>query len=223
MLKKYLLLVIMASITAVYAAPKITINTTEPVKVYLNNKLLDSDFYLNKEVKKGDLSVTIIEANGSILDKRTVNMSDTDHLIYNYDYSTKTNTMMKSIIPGLGQFSTQRYLSGGLIAATTLGCAGYIFSEYGNFTDKEDKYDTAKANSNYKEANTYQSQCEDASTNMKMGFAALGAVYVFNLIDAYLFTNEKRLTIEKENSDFKITPLISSQSNKTAFGFAINF
>jgi hypothetical protein len=99
-----------------------------------------------------------------------------------------------SIIPGAGQMYKGSYLKGGLIMGASVLCAGGIVLCESN---KAGYQALANKEHNASKKKTYQNNANNWGTGSYICIGALGALWIYNLIDAGVASGAKRIKINK--------------------------
>lgn len=121
-----------------------------------------------------------------------------------------------SIIPGAGQFYKGSVAKGSFILAGEIAAAGGII-----LCENTRASYTKKMQEQPKHASEYNSLADSWETGRNVCIGAAAAVYVYNLIDAFVAPGAKRVTVKKGRASLSAVPY--ADSNTVGFGLALKF
>ena len=191
---------------------KVTLNQNEKIH---NNQLIKKNRY-SLDLKKHHLrnissdlnsSVTSLEKNKSNLDESKTHFGDlvskkdamkTELKLLNSIYTRNDIVLRSSLFPGLGQFKSNRYLTGSIYSALFLGGITYYFYNYSESNTKQDEYDelyvtfkSAFGDEKLSLSNKLEEISNDINEIQDKNYIAIGiisGIYIANVIDAIFFT-----------------------------------
>lgn len=149
----------------------------------------------------------------TVADKNIYGGSYDDKIIVTTKYGT---TGFLSIIPGVGQFCKGSVLKGSLILGGEIIVAGGIIlcentrSSYIKKMYEQPKY-----------ASEYNSMADSWETGRNICIGAAAALYVYNLIDAFVAPGAKHIVVKNRNVSLSAVPYIDSKS--IGVGLALKF
>lgn len=121
-----------------------------------------------------------------------------------------------SIIPGAGQFYKGSVAKGSLILAGEIAAAGGII-----LCENTRASYIKKMQEQPKHASEYNSLADSWETGRNVCIGAAAAVYVYNLIDAFVAPGAKRVTVKKARASLSAVPYVDS--NTIGVGLALKF
>jgi len=216
---------------------RVTFETDKPVMVYIDGKEVDEAPFYEYMLTSGAHKIELKTKKGELLKREIVSFGADKITMYNISANSKGNTVLKSaLLPGLGQFTTERYLSGSLYSAGFLAGVGTAVFGYMENSDNMSDYDKVKkeydALSNGaekiklgEELNDLQVKCDESSTINMIGIGLVASVYVFNLVDSYFFTPAFSTDVIANNNNFNIKPkyALDLHDGKVEIGVVFNW
>lgn len=141
-------------------------------------------------------------------------------------YTPKNTLIRSSYCPGLGQFKSGRKWQGITYGTLVFAGLGWYVASVGSYNSKVDDYDaalkdfnTAPTTDKLKKLKSLKTDADDAKTTPYMALGLVAGAYIWNLVDAYLFTPEdprlKQLVIQP---GFMVDP-----NSKLTAGLNFNF
>lgn len=186
---------------------EITLDVTENGhKLKIVCREIDDYLEVSKGIYEVDILYTIANTN-----------------IYGGSYDDKITVTAKypcagflSIIPSVGQFYKGSVAKGSLIlAGEVAAAAGIVICE-----NTRASY-IKKMQEQPKHAAEYNSLADSWETGRNICIGAAAAVYVYNLIDAFVATGAKRVIVKKGNASLAALPYVDGKS--VGMGFALKF
>jgi len=190
----------------------LSVTTNDQIKVYVDKKRVKDSYLGNLSLTEGFHEVFLQREDGYIVDKSNVYFSEKSRIEYDYNYKPKGEAVMKSfILPGWGQFSTDRNVSGSIYATAAVGSIALLGYGVMSYNQSKSDYDDAKINSEtatlYKDrvayadqANGFRDDCTSANTLVFAGAAALAVTYIVSALDIYFNGSEHELKIKGKDS-----------------------
>ena len=150
----------------------------------------------------------------TVTDKNSYGGSYDDDIKVSAKYGAGAGFM--SVIPSLGQFYKGSVVKGSLILAGEIAAAGgFILSE-----NTRASY-IKKMQEQPKHAAEYNSLADTWETARNVCLGAAAAIYVYNLIDAFVAPGAKRVIVNKGRANLSAVPFVDS--NAVGLGLAFNF
>ena len=129
---------------------------------------------------------------------------------------------LMSIIPSLGQFYKHHYLKGGLILGGSVALAGGVIFTHMTYRDYEQKISLTH---NVHEMKVYKNRSNHFKLARNICIGALGALYIYNLIDACVTPGAryvKFIKSDKRGNTYALMPSVSFDGTPMAVA-AITF
>ena len=127
-----------------------------------------------------------------------------------------------AIVPGWGQFHKGANLKGGLILGGSAALAvGIVYTE----TMRKDYYNKIVKTHNVMEKRIYKTRSDNFAMGRNVCIGALGALYVYNLIDAIVAPGARYVKIQKVNRDgvtYAVAPTMTTTGDP-AMAMSITF
>lgn len=138
-----------------------------------------------------------------------------------YDDNIKVTTKYHgagflSIVPGVGQFYKGSVTKGSLILAGEIVSAGAII-----LCENTRASYIKKMQEQPKHAAEYNSLADSWETGRNISIGAAAAIYVYNLIDAFVAPGAKRIVVKKSGATLSAVPYFDNQS--VGLGLAFRF
>jgi len=215
---------------------KVTFESDQPLMVVIDGKEVDEAPFYEYLITSGAHKVEYKSKYGQILKDQIVSISADKTTLVDLKRNSRTMTMVKSLLPGFGQFSTERPVAGTLYALGTTLCVGAVTFSFLDNSKKIDDYN--KAVDSYKvlpastgistkkqklsEINDLKSKADDSYDLYLYSMGAAVGIYAINILDALLFTPDLKIDIIAQNK-VEIKPSFTFDGNKIKTGFYFNF
>ncbi|MBN1968374.1 MAG: hypothetical protein JXR48_16340 [Candidatus Delongbacteria bacterium] len=215
---------------------KIKSNYESGLTMYLDTEMIkisDEGVY---EVSEGVHRIKIKKRNGEILyENENEIFEEGDILDIDFQNIPKTDFALKSmLLPGFGQFSNKRYLAGttySLLFAGSIGWAVFNYLDHQTNLDDYDSYEKSyKEAVNYadkvkyaKLANSVKSDAETSRDMLMISISTVGAIYLANIFDAMMLSNEDNIFVNKSKGGISMKPTIYCKNDHIFTGLTLTF
>jgi archaellum component FlaF (FlaF/FlaG flagellin family) len=178
-------------------------NISSNQNIYIDGQLLDKNKLKKYILPIGNHEIHLSDKkfNKEIYDNIDVAPENHYDVSFNYDQFSFKPLLISAFIPGMGQIYNKSYIKGTLIFVSTIASGFYTVWAIKNYHRKNDEYkmyqDEYYSASTEADALYYHSMTQNAyektntaSTLRDLGFGALVGLYLYNLVDAILFSSK---------------------------------
>ncbi len=178
-------------------------NISSDQNIYIDGQVLNKNKLKNYILPIGNHEIRLSDTkfNKEIYDNIDVAPENHYDVSFNYDQFSFKPLLISAFIPGMGQIYNKSYIKGTLIFVSTIASGFYTVWAIKNYHRKNDEYkmyqDKYYSASTEADALYYHSMTQNAyektntaSTLRDLGFGALVGLYLYNLVDAILFSSK---------------------------------
>lgn len=162
------------------------------------------------EKKDGEYHVDVLY---TVTDKKAYVGSHNDDITLTTSYGAAG---LLSIIPGAGQIYKGSVAKGSIILAGEVAAAGAIL-----LCENTRAAYIKKMYEQPKHASEYNSLAEDWETGRNICIGAAAAIYVYNLVDAFVAKGARRVVVKPGRPTFQVSPYADHRS--VGMGFTMKF
>lgn len=149
----------------------------------------------------------------TVADKKKYGGSYDDEIVVSANYGTSG---LLSIVPSAGQFYKGDFIKGGIIlAGEVIAAGGILLCEETRASYIKKMYEQPKY------ASQYNSLADSWQTGRNVFIGAATAIYVYNLIDAFMAPGAKQIIIK--NNRYSINPIPYGDNYAIGMGMIIHF
>ena len=212
-------------------------------KIYLDDKYKGKTPMVVKDVPTGlhdlrlekpghDIQLDQVQVNRNEVTKYSLTLGTEGTEQWN---KVRTKARLLSIVaPSSGQFVSKQYIRGGLYAGAFFGSLTMVLLAELEYSDaeKEQKYLMSEYGSAKDQAtiDQYRSKVESSFDNMqsasdvaKMFTLIAGSVYIWQLIDAWIWGGGKRQIANTYTADYNLLPYVAIDENISKVGLTITW
>lgn len=178
-------------------------NISSDQNLFIDGQLLDKNKLTNYILPIGnhEIHLSDTKSNKEIFDDIDVAAENHYEVSFNYDQFSFKPLLFSAFIPGIGQVYNKSYIKGTLIFVSTIASGFFTVWAVKNYQQKKDEYnmfqDRYYSAITEEEAAYYHSMTQNAyektntaSTLRDLGYGVLAGIYIYNLLDAILFSSK---------------------------------